>query len=59
MKGWFSDLEIQEVYQQINRGKYQQDITTRTKTLNTEKEVPPNRSERQNNENLNATPPAP
>ena len=27
-KGWFSNLEILEIYQQVNREKYQQDPTT-------------------------------
>ena len=55
-KSWFSDLEILEIYQEINREEYQQDTTTQTETLNTEKQETPNRIERQNNENRNAIP---
>ena len=35
-KGWFSDLEILEIYQ-LNREEYQENPTNRTETLNTEK----------------------
>ena len=54
-KGWFSDLEILEIYQQINREIYQQEHTTLTETLNTEKQEPSNWSEMQNNGNWNTT----
>ena len=57
-KGWFSDLEILEIYQQINWEEYQQDPTMQIETLNTEEKKTPrnlNRIETQNNENQNTT----
>ena len=40
-KGAFSDLEILEIYGQINSEEYQQDPLTQIKMLNTEKQEPP------------------
>ena len=36
-KGWFSDLELQEICDQVNREEYEQDLPSRIKILNTEK----------------------
>ena len=36
-KGWFSDLEVLEIYQK-NEEEYQQDSTTLIEMLNTEKQ---------------------
>ena len=40
--GWFSDLEILEIYQQIYRQTYQQTLYTVSETLNIEKPETPN-----------------
>ena len=54
-KVWFSEFEILDIYQQVNREEYQPDTTTRTETLNMEKQEIPNRIDIQNNENRNTT----
>ena len=51
--GWFSELEIQEMRQKINR-ESRQDTNTITDTSNTEKQAHSNRNEPQTN-NRNAT----
>ena len=48
-KGWFSDFEILEIHQQINRESSPQDFNRIIKTLNTEKQKPSNRPETQSN----------
>ena len=53
-------LKILEICSQINWEEYQHDFPFRTEMLNTEKKKkkkkePPNRTETQNNENLNTT----
>ena len=50
-KDWFSDLEISEIHQQINRESRQQDHNTIIETLNTEKQEHSNRSKTQSNSN--------
>ena len=35
-KDYFSNLKIQEKYQQVNREEYQEDPTNRTENLNTD-----------------------
>ena len=57
-KGWFSDLEILEIHQQVNREGSEQDSPNRIKTLNTEKQEPPNQIEAKNTEKQNATHPS-
>ena len=52
-----SDLEILEIYQQINREEYQQNYTMLAEMLNTEKQELPNQTEMQNNGNWNITHP--
>ena len=54
-KGWFSDLEILEIWGQENCKEYEQDTPTWTKTLSTEKQEPSNRIEKQNTVNRKAT----
>ena len=44
-KVWFSDLEILEIHQQINRDPSQQGPTGVIETLNTEKQDPFHRTE--------------
>ena len=55
-KTWFSDLEIFEIHQQINRESSQQDSNTIIKILNTEKEESSDRTERQSNNNRKSQP---
>ena len=43
-KGWFSDLEIQEICAQMNSKEYDQGHPTRIGTLNSEKQEPPNQN---------------
>ena len=40
-KGWFSYIEMIEIYQKISRELYQQNLTTWIETLNSEKQEPP------------------
>ena len=47
-KGWFSDLEIVEIFGRINSEEYEQDPPTRIETLNIKKQEPLNRIETQN-----------
>ena len=56
-KVWFSNLEILEIHQQINRETFQQDSISVTETINTEKHDPSNRIEMQSNCNRNSTQP--
>ena len=56
-KVWFSDLEIVEICGQINSEEYQQSPLTEIEIVNTEKQEPFNRSEKQNSINRNATKP--
>ena len=49
----FSDFEVLEIHQQVKRGKYQQDATSRIETLNTEKQEFPERIETQNSDSRN------
>ena len=56
-KGWFSDLEILEIHQQIDKESYQENNYTVIEALNTEKQEHSNRIETQNNSNRNATHP--
>ena len=56
-KGWFSDLEIFEIHQKINRESKQQDSNTITDTPNTEKQEHSNRNEPRSNNNQNTTHP--
>ena len=49
-KDCFSDLEILEIHQQVNREEYEKDLITQTGMLNAEKQELPNRIETQNNE---------
>ena len=53
----FYDQEILEIWGQINRAEYDQDLPTRIETLHTEKQKPPNRIETQCTENQNSTHP--
>ena len=46
-KDWFSDFEILEIYQQINRESCQQDPNTVIETINIEKKRTPNRNKTQ------------
>ena len=57
MKGWFSDLEIIEIYQQVKREEYQQNLIY-IETLNAEKQEAPNRIETQNKEKRKFTHPS-
>ena len=47
----FSDIEIQELCQQLNSEKYKQESPTRIKTQSTEKQDPLYRIEMQNTDN--------
>ena len=51
-KGWFSDLEIQEIYQKINNGQNSNTVPD-TSGINNEKQ--PNRNEPPNSENKSTT----
>ena len=53
-EGWFSDLEILEIYQKINN---EQDSNTVSDTSRINKEKQPNRNEPPTSENGNATQP--
>ena len=44
-KGWFSDLEIQEISGNVNREECERDILTRIETCNIEKQEPPTKFE--------------
>ena len=55
-KGWFSDLEILEIHQQMNRKSCQQDTNTIIETLNIEKQEPSNQIKTPSNRNRNTTP---
>ena len=52
-KDWFPDLEILEIYGEVNSEKYEQDPPTRIETLNIEKQKFSNRTKMQNSENRN------
>ena len=56
-KGYFSDFEILEINQQVNREEYQQNPITRTEMLNNKRQELPNRIEMQNTHNQHTTPP--
>ena len=53
-KGWFSDLEILEIHQKINK-ESRQDPNTVINTPNTEKQEQSNWNEPQSNNNQNIT----
>ena len=55
-KSWFSDLDIQEIREEINR-ELRQDTNTIIDTPNTEKQEHSNRNEPQTNKNRNTTQP--
>ena len=50
-KSWFLDIEIVDIYQQVNREKSPQYPITRPETKYTEKQETPYQAETQNNEN--------
>ena len=58
-QGWFSDIEILKIHQQINRETSQLDSNTVTKTLNTEKQKLSNWIETPSNRNRNTVHPNP
>ena len=55
-RGWSSDLEILEIFEQINSEEYELDLPTRIETQHTEKS--PNRIEEQNTGNRKAADPS-
>ena len=56
-KGWFSELEILQMRQKVNRKSRSQDPNTVIGTPKTEKRGPSNRNKPQSNENRNNTHP--
>ena len=55
MKGWFSNLEILEIYEQINSETYQEDPKTRIETVNNEIREHSNQIESQSKRNRKTT----
>ena len=54
-KGWFTDLEILEIHQQLHKETNQHGTNTITETLNTEKSETPNQKQTQSFNNRNIT----
>ena len=54
-EGWFSDFEILEIGEQGYLENYERDPSIQTLALNTERQEPSIRTEKQNTENRNTT----